>query len=265
MPHPHREAVTVPRGVQDLAGRAVHGTVGRTGCQCLPSGALGCEDQVVQLDLPVGRRGADHERTADLTAVAAVGRAEADGEEIALLDPAVGGDVTGAAGVRAGGDGGGEGRAVGAVVDEAALQFQGQVALGAADEDRFEQFAQRLVGDLRADPQTGDLLLVLDHSQLLDRAPEVGEPQPGRDRADRAVPAHGEVVFLHPERLGAQGRDQIGSRDRRVAAGSGQHLDAYRLVGRPSPISPLGGVPQSRTSSSLPSSSTAPCGAAPAR
>lgn len=223
----------MPRGVQDLTGRTVHGAVRRTRCQCLPSGALGCEDHVVQLDLPVGRRGADHEGTADLAAVAAVGRTEADGKEVALLDPTVGGDVTATTGVRAGGDGGGEGRPVGTVVDEAALQLQGEVALGAADENRFEEFAQCLVGDLRADPQTGDLLLVLDDSQLLDRATEVAEPQPGRDRADRAVAGHGEVVFLHRERLGAQGRGQIGRRDRRVAAGSRQHLDPYGLVGPP--------------------------------
>ena len=79
-----------------------------------------------------------------------------------------------AAGVRAGGDGGGEGRAVGAVVDEAPLQFQGEMPLGAPDQDGLQQLPQCLVGDLGADPQTGDLLLVLDHSELFDRAAEVG-------------------------------------------------------------------------------------------
>ena len=178
------EALRVPRGVQYLAGRTVHVAVGGAGHEGLAAGPLGGEDEVVQLDLPVGGRGADDEGTADLAAVAAVVRAEADGEEVALLDPAVGGPVAAAPGVRAGADGRGEGRAVGAVVDQPALQFQGEMAFGAADEDRFQELAEGLVGDLGGDAQAGDLLLVLDQPQLLDRAAEVAEAQPRGDRAD---------------------------------------------------------------------------------
>ena len=163
-------------------------------------------------------------------------------------------------------DGGGEGRAVGAVVDEAALQFQGEVALGAADEDGLEQLAQGLVGDLGADPQAGDLLLVLDHPQLLDRAAEVGEAQPGRDRADGAVPGHGEVVLLHGEGVGALRRGhEAAAAAGGVAAGPGSTWTRTASSGGPRAELPLGRARQSRRSSLLPSSSTAPCGAAPAR
>lgn len=80
-----RKAVRVPRGVQYLAGRAVHVTVGGAGCQGLASSALGCEDEVVELDLPVGRRGPDDERAADLTTVSAVDGAETNREEVSFF------------------------------------------------------------------------------------------------------------------------------------------------------------------------------------
>ncbi len=118
------------------------------------------------------------------------------------------------------------------MIDEASFEFQGEMAFGAADEDGLQQFAERLVGDLGADPEAGDLLLVLDHPELLDGAAEVRQAQPGGDRADGAVPGHGEVVLLHGEGVGALGRGEVGGRDGRVAsAGSGQGLDAQGLVG----------------------------------
>src|SRR4051812_3474263 len=123
----------MPRRVQHLTGRAVDITVGGAGGQGLPRGALGGEDEVVEIDLPVGGRGPDDEGAADLAAVAAVVGAEADGEEISFLDPAVGRPVAASARVRAGGDGGREGGAVGAVVDEPPFQFEGEMAFGAAD------------------------------------------------------------------------------------------------------------------------------------
>lgn len=83
------------------------------------------------------------------------------------------------------------------MVDQAALQFQGEMAFGAADEDRFEQFTEGLVGDLGGDAQAGDLVLVLDEPQLLHGAAQVGEAQPGRHGAERPVPGHGQMVLLH--------------------------------------------------------------------
>ena len=91
--------------------------------------------------------------------------------------------MAGGAGVRAGADRGGEGGAVGAVVDQAALQLQREVPLGAADQDRLQQLAERLVGDLRGYPQAGDLVLVLDQPELLDGSAEVGEREGVGDRA----------------------------------------------------------------------------------
>ena len=148
------------------------------------------------------------------------------------------------------------------MVDEPALQFEGEMPFGAADEDGLQEFAEGLVGDLGADPQAGDLLLVLDHPQLFDRAAEVGQPQPRGDRADRPVPGDGEVVFLDGEGVGALGLRRDRRRRRRVARAAGQGLQ--RAATRPvAPAAGLssGGPAHSSRSSVLPSSRTAPCGA----
>lgn len=265
MSHPSREGLAVPRGVQYGPCRAVDVAVGGARQERLPAGPLGGEDELVQLDLPVRRGGADHEGTADLAAVAPVVRAQADREEVALLHPPVRGPVPGAAGVRSGADGGREGRAVGAVVDEAALQLQGQVAFGAPDEDRLQQLAEGLVGDLGGDPQAGDLLLVLDQPLLFHGGAQVGQPQPGRDRVQRAVPADGEVVFLHGEGLGASGRARSAAATAGSAPGLGRTDSRSPSSSRPSSASPVGAVPQNRASSAGPTSRTAPSGDAPAR
>lgn len=168
-------------------------------------------------------------------------------------------------GIRAGGDGGGEGRAVGAVVHQAALQLQGEMPFGAAHQDGFEELAQGLVGDLGGDPQTGDLLLVLDHPQLLDGGPEVGQPEPRGDRAHGPVAGDRQMVLLHGEGLRAGGRGQIGGRDRRIAVGGGQHRHPQLVVGTAVGGITARGTGESRTSPPGPSSSTAPEGAPPAR
>lgn len=81
------------------------------------------------------------------------------------------------AGVGSGGHGGHEGGAVRTVVDEAALQFQGEVAFGPADQDRFEEFTEGLVGDLGGDPEAADLLLVLDDPLLFHGEAQIGQFQ----------------------------------------------------------------------------------------
>lgn len=83
------------------------------------------------------------------------------------------------------------------MVDQAPLQFQREMTLGAPDEDRFEQLAQGLVGDLPGGAQTADLLLVLDDPLLLDRAREIGETQPRGHREQGPVPGDGQMVLLH--------------------------------------------------------------------
>lgn len=231
MSHQGRKSFRVPRGVHYLACGTVHVAVGGAGYETLPSGPLGGEDEVVQLDLPVRRGRTDDEGTADLAPVAAVRRTEADGQKVTLLDPPVGGAVAASAGVRTGTDGGRERGTVGTVVDQATLQFQGQVTFGTADEDGLEQFTEGLVGDFGADPEAGDLLLVLHHPQLLDRAAQIREAQPGHDRADGAVPGDGQVMLLHREGLTALPCREVGGGDGRVATGSGQPLHAQRLVG----------------------------------
>ncbi len=133
--------------------------------------------------------------------------------------------------VRAGAHGGGEGGAVGAVVDQAALQLQGEMPFGAADQDGLQEFTEGLVGDLGADAQAGDLLLVLDHPELLDRLAQVGQAQPGCDGPHGAVPDDGEVVVLGGEGLGALGRGEAGRRDGGVASGSRQRPHPERFVG----------------------------------
>lgn len=231
VPGPGHKTLSVACGVQQVTGRAVHVAVGGAGHKCLPSSPLSGENQVVELDLPVGRSGADDEGAADLAPVAAVVRTEADGEEISFLHPSVRGPVTAPAGVGAGGDGRGEGGAVGAVVHQPALQFQREVPLGAADQDRFEEFTERLVGDLGGDPQAADLLLVLDDAQLLDGDPEVGQPELRGDRAHGPVPGHGQVVLLDGQRLRARGGGQTGGGDHRVAAGDRQQVHPELFVG----------------------------------
>lgn len=139
--------------------------------------------------------------------------------------------MAGAARVRTGGDGGAEGGSVGAVVDQAALQFQCEMPLGAADEDRFEQFAQGLVGDLGGDPQMGDLLLVLDRALLFDGAAEVREVQPGSHRADGAVPGDGQMVLLDGERAQPGRVHEVGGGDGRVSGGGGQDAQPQEVVG----------------------------------
>lgn len=248
-----------------MAGRAVHVAVGGTGDEGLTSGPLSGENEVVELDLPLGGAGPDDERPADLAAVSAVVRPEADGEEITFLDPAIGGPVAAQPRVGARPHGGGESRAVGTVVHEPALQLQGQVAFGASHEDRFEEFAERLVGDLRGDPQAGDLLLVLHQAQLFHGAAEVAEAQARGDGAHGAVAGDRQVVFLDGQGVGVQAAGETRRGDDRVAVGIGQDGQPQLLVG-----APVGGVPgrragQSRTSSPGPSSSTAPGGAPPAR
>lgn len=170
---------TMPGGVQYLPGREVHLAALRTGPQSLPRSALSGEDEVVQLDLPVLGRGADHERTADLTAVSAVAGAQAHGQEISLFHTPVGRPMSGKSGMGTGRHGGGEGRSLGTVVDQPPLQLQREVPLGTAHEDRLQQLAERLVGDLGRDAQGGDLLLVLDDPLLLHSQAEVGEAEAG--------------------------------------------------------------------------------------
>ncbi|CAM5674891.1 hypothetical protein SALBM217S_09905 [Streptomyces griseoloalbus] len=102
------------------------------------------------------------------------------------------------------------------MVDQAALQFQGEVAFGAADQDGLQEFAQGLVGDLLAPMrETGDLLLVLDHAQLFDGAADAGEAQPRGGVPQRAVPGDGEVVLLHGEGVDALGDGEAGGLPRR--------------------------------------------------
>src|SRR5690606_17942040 len=97
-----------------------------------------------------------------------------------------------------------------AVVDEAAFQLQGEVAFGAADEDGLQELAEGLVGDLGADAEAGDLLLVLDDPELLHGPADVGETEGGGGGGDGAVAADGEVVFLNGEGIGALGGRQGG-------------------------------------------------------
>lgn len=230
------------RRVQDLPGRTVHIAVRGARDQRLPAGPLSGEDKVVQLDLPVRRGRPDHKRTADLAPVAAVVGADADGEKIALLDPAVGGPVAAQPGVGPGGYRGREGRAVGAVVDEPALQLQREMPLGAAHQDRLQEFAESLVRDLRRDPQAGDLLLVLDKALLLDGETEVGEAQPGRHRAHRPVSGDGQMVFLDGQRLHPGRPGQLCGRDRRIA-GRGRQDGQPQLLIRTA----FGGIAGGRT------------------
>lgn len=111
------------------------------------------------------------------------------------------------------------------------FQFQREVPLGAADQDRFEEFTERLVGDLGGDPQAADLLLVLDDAQLLDGDPEVGQPELRGDRAHRPVPGHGQIVLLDGQRLRARGGGQSGGGDHRIAAGDRQQVHPELFVG----------------------------------
>ena len=151
------------------------------------------------------------------------------------------------------------------MVDEAALQFEGEMAFGAADQDGLQEFTESLVGDFGADAEAGDLLLVLDHSELFDRAAEVGQAQPRDDRADLPVPGHGEVVFLHGEGVGALGLGEIGGGDGGIARTAGQGLHAQRIVRSSLAGLSSGGPAHRRRSSVLPRSRTAPSGAVPAR
>lgn len=141
--------------------------------------------------------------------------------------------MPGAAGVRPGADGGRERGPVGPVVDETALQLQGEVALGPAHQDRLQQLTEGLVGDLRGDPQAGDLLLVLDEALQLHGGPQVHEPQLGRDGAQGAVAGDGEVVLLDGQRLDAQRTGHVPGRDGRVAAGARQDGEPEPLVEAP--------------------------------
>lgn len=243
MAGPGGEALGVAGRDERLPGGPVDVAAGHTGCEGLAAGPLGVEDQLVELDLPGGGSGADHEGPADLAAVAPVAGAEADGEEVALLHPAVGGQVAGHAGVRAGADGGGEGGAFRAVVDQPALQLQGEVAFGPADQDGLQQFAQGLVGDLGCYPQRGDLVLVLDQAQVLDGSREVGERDALGDRAQCAVAGDGEVVLLDREGVGALLAGEFGGGHRGVAVRARQD-DRAQVVRR---LTLLGVVVRRRT------------------
>lgn len=139
--------------------------------------------------------------------------------------------MTALARVGAGGDGGGEGGAVRAVVHQTTLQLQGEVPFGAAHQDGFQEFAQGLVGDLGGDPQTGDLLLVLDHPQLLDGGTEIGQPQARGDRTHGPVAGDRQMVLLDGEGLRARGGGQIGGRDHRIAVGARQQRQPQLFVG----------------------------------
>lgn len=119
------------------------------------------------------------------------------------------------------------------MVHQPPLQFQCEMPFGAADEDRFEEFTERLVGDLGGDPQAGDLLLVLDDAQLLHRGAEVGQPEPRGDRVHGPVAGDRQIVFLHGERFRAGGGGQVGGCDHRVAVGGGQQGQPQLVVGAP--------------------------------
>lgn len=216
-----------------MAGRTVHVTVGGAGHESLASGPLSGENQVVELDLPVGRSRADDEGAADLAPVSAVVGAEADGEKISFLHPSVRGPVAAPARVGSGGDGGREGGAVGSVVDQPAFQFEREMPLRAADQDRFEEFTQRLVGDLGGDPQTADLLLVLHDAQLLDGRAEIGQPELRGDRGHGPVPGDRQIVFLDGQGLRPACGGQIRGGHDGITAGHRQQVHPELIVGAP--------------------------------
>jgi len=119
------------------------------------------------------------------------------------------------------------------VVHQAALQFQGEVAFGAADQDRLQQLTEGLIGDLGGDPQAGDLVLVLDQPQLLDGLSEVGQAQAGCGRGDGPVPGDGQVVLLDGEAVGAEPGRELGGGHSRIAAPGREHHAADVLGGLP--------------------------------
>lgn len=111
------------------------------------------------------------------------------------------------------------------------FQFEREMPLRAADEDRFEKFAQRLVGDLGGDPQAADLLLVLDDAQLLDVGAQVGQPELRGDRGHGPVPGDGQVVLLDGQGLRPARGGQIRGGDHGIASGHRQEVDAQLFVG----------------------------------
>lgn len=82
MPGPRLKTLSMPRRLQRMTGRTVHVPIGGPRRQGFPAGPLSGENEVVELDLPLGGGGADDEGPADLAAVAVIARPEADGEEI---------------------------------------------------------------------------------------------------------------------------------------------------------------------------------------
>ena len=173
--------------------------------------------------------------------------------------------MPGPARVRPRGDEGGERRSVRPVIHQPAFQLQREMPLGPAHQDRFQQLAERLVGQLPGDPHAGDLLVVLDDPQLFDGPPQIGEVQPRRGGADGPVAGHGQMVFLDGQRLGAVRRRQIGGGHGGVAVRPGQQEQPQilRMRPRPGPHGDASGA--TRTSWTGPRSSVAPAGASPHR
>ena len=103
--------------------------------------------------------------------------------------------------------------------------------LGAADQDRLQQLAERLVGDLGGDPQAADLLLVLDQPQLLHGSAEVGQPHPATTEAIARCRAT--VRWCSSTaRLRRSVRGEVGGGHRGIPSGP-QHGGARRRGGGP--------------------------------
>lgn len=94
---------------------------------------------------------------------------------------------------------------------------------------------------------------------------EVREAEPGYDGADRAVPGDREVLLLHGERVHALAGGEVGRGDGGVAPGAGQVVQSQGLVGAAGAGTVLRGPEHTSRSSVMPSSSTLPRGAVPAR
>ena len=231
MPEPVTEVLPVAGCFDHRAGRAVHvGQVGARG-QGVPAGSLGVPDQLVQVPLPAcgctDRDGAGH-----VGVVAAVARAEVEGEQVAGDQRALARAVVRQGAVGAGGGDGVERRRLRAEVAHPVLQQAGHLPLGQAGAQHRQQVRQGPVTDGAGGPQQVQLAGVLDPAKALHQLTDLHQLGGGlgRDhRRDVAVLGDAEVVRLEPEPDPAAPDGPLGQRDR---AGTGdQHLDVGGLLG----------------------------------
>src|SRR5690625_1754363 len=171
---PVAERLAVAGGGDVLPSGSIDREAVGTGKQCLCAAVLCLGNQLVDLLLPLGRGGPDHDGSGAVGVIAPVGGTEVDLQQVAGRDDPGAGRVVRDGAVRSGSDDGLEGQPVGAELEHPPFEVTCDVLLGAAEQTTgFIQVLQRPARDRAGLGEAVDLALVLHGTDVFDHPTEM--------------------------------------------------------------------------------------------